>query len=173
MTNWRFDWRSCLIGVGAVFLVIIVAALMVNFGIEPDPQHEPMAWTGAENVTDEGESPGIEFQVMSYGELWHCVCPSPSSFVYISGINTGTAYVPESTELLTFIAGGEEIVRCTPMEDEMPDVTFKVHDPNNFCFYHDHEIESRVYVGLEEYGPICEEAAEELSGPLVLEEADE
>lgn len=170
--------------------------------------NEEIVWSGGENVTDEGESPGLEFYIPSptgaYGVEWPL---DGNHVVWVAD----TGWTSEST--IAFIAGGVELMRCTYYdpthdtnepsdenctieferfdrrrttafrgnrlamvcrltEDEEPSVSFKVHDPDNFCFYHDHEVESRVYVGLEEYGPICAEAVEELNGPLVLEDAN-
>jgi hypothetical protein len=111
--------------------------------------------------------------------LWRCEClPPPEEPIHLGGVDTGIyGYGTEGAEEMNrigMIAGGHEFVRCTPVEDKMPLVTFKVQDPDKFCLYHDHEVEeSRVYIGLEEHGPICAEAAEELAGPLVLEGTDE
>jgi hypothetical protein len=165
---WRFDWRSFLLGIGVVVFVIILAVVMLSFG------------SGAPPSATENETPTIVFyRADKNAMLWRCEClPPPEEPIHLGGVDTGIyGYGTEGAEEMNrigMIAGGHEFVRCTPVEDKMPLVTFKVQDPDKFCLYHDHEVEeSRVYIGLEEHGPICAEAAEELAGPLVLEGTDE
>lgn len=182
MAKFHFHWQSYLLGIGTVVFVIVLAWIMVSWGFQDYqyalvklPPEEPMNWT-AENVTDEGEAPPIEFLRRDEdATLWRCVCMPPTEEpIHLGGFDTGigiygTDSEDDEPDRLAFIAGGHEFVRCTPVEDQMPLVTFKVQDHDKFCFYHDHEVEeSRVYVGLEGHGHICAEAAEELTGPLEL-----
>jgi hypothetical protein len=110
--------------------------------------------SGAPPSATENETPTIVFyRADKNAMLWRCEClPPPEEPIHLGGVDTGIyGYGTE---------GAEEM--------------FKVQDPDKFCLYHDHEVEeSRVYIGLEEHGPICAEAAEELAGPLVLEGTDE
>ena len=190
--RWHFDWRSYLLGIATVFGVILLAVFLVAIPLSEREAvvSDPADWVSVAGPSLEGGtlsysdhvpndvSPRINFyQRDEDAKPWKCIClPPPEGPIYITGINAGTGIYgfggPDSDEVdsLGFIAGGHEFIRCTLVEDEMPDITFKVHDPDNYCFYHDHEAESRVYVGLEEHGPICAEAAEELAGPLELKD---
>ncbi len=100
--RWRFDWRSFLFGIAAVIVVIVVAAVVVSFGTSTEPPA----------ISE--EPPPLAFN-LDAGKLWQCICPQVSSFVMIDRINSG---ISPTDDVLTFIAGGEEIVRCTPLEGD-------------------------------------------------------
>jgi hypothetical protein len=111
--------------------------------------------------------PGEYLSWNGYKQEFECLEGEPPTLTFDEG---DSGIYQAGPRQLTFIAGGEEIIRCIALTEHPPHYMIKVYDPDEFCFYHDHEAEARVYVGLEEYGPICAEAAEELAGPLEIKD---
>jgi hypothetical protein len=102
------DW------IGRLLIVLILAIGALGIAAE---------WLGAENVTDSGEAPPIEFyQPDEDATLWRCVClPPPEEPIALGGVDTGIyGYGTEGAEEMNrigLVAGGHEFVRCVPLEE--------------------------------------------------------
>jgi hypothetical protein len=109
------DW------IGRLLIVLILAIGALGIAAEWLDYREQQA--GAENVTDSGEAPPIEFyQPDEDATLWRCVClPPPEEPIALGGVDTGIyGYGTEGAEEMNrigLVAGGHEFVRCVPLEE--------------------------------------------------------
>jgi hypothetical protein len=106
------DW------IGRLLIVLILAIGALGIAAEwldyrEQQADDGMAWTGAENVTDSGEAPPIEFYQPDEDATLEPIA--------LGGVDTGIyGYGTEGAEEMNrigLVAGGHEFVRCVPLEE--------------------------------------------------------